>query len=138
MTAQGFVPWSVRFLDSVCHHSIRACVRVGYVDLNTSLVPPECEPHGLGWGACHLYSVVTNGLDLHWETREAFLACIKSVPTMVHIAVDRVAVLADCVHDFDGLDSSILSIRVQRLEQKNTKVDIGAVSCIPVVSNHAR
>jgi len=65
------------------------------------------------------------------------LACVEAVPSVVHIAVDLVAVFGDFVGDYDGLHSSIFTICVERLKQKNTKVGICAVTCIPIVSNDA-
>lgn len=50
---------------------------------------------------------------------------------MVHVTVQDVLVIIVVSSDDDGLDSTVLSVGVKRLEQKHTNLVIDAVSCIP-------
>lgn len=114
------------FEDNVC-----AGVRVGNSDFHgLEVAGSKLESHLTWRGASHLDGVVFVGFNLNWEAGKAQLAGVEAIPDVVHHGVDDV-VVAIVVRDRDRLDTSVIRVAVERLEQKNAEVRVLAEVRVP-------
>jgi hypothetical protein len=80
-----------------------------------------------------LKGVVTAHVNECWETLLTLLACVRSIPTIVLVGVQTIFKATLLIFDPDWLRRSIHSIRILRLEQKDTEVRILTNVRVPLV-----
>lgn len=65
------------------------------------------------------------------------LACVESVPTVVHETVDSVLVASHLVGQDNWLDRAVLCVTVKRLEEQDSHVAVVTPASIPFILHFA-
>jgi len=81
---------------------------------------------------CH-HSVTTSRLYKRSKLRLVELACIETIPNMIHHRVQSIVEAGIVVVNIHGSDVACLLISIERLELKNSQVRVGAEPCVPVL-----